>query len=558
MDRKTLLAVTLCFLIYLGWQKFYIQPYYQAGPTSVTSGQIANPSNLSQNARDGIQEEQTQQDRTTTSQSSPTLHPAPAPVAKRPSQKLPLHTSIGEAILGDDGRFFADWTLKSYKLDISPEAASVNLNSVTNQGAGELGLAFEDPSLAYLNGVQGEIKPTPQGAIWTYEDANVKLTREFTASEQAPYVDLKINADFKTKAPRYAFVSVAAKGLEKDPEAQDRQLVYWTQDAVERVSLKDSVPLKEIPTPVKYVGATNRYFIMAAVANPTPTTSAEGIPVSYSGSNLPKGLIQSLPAQYGQGQSAGQANLVYSMNGNSVSIPLRVYFGPKDLEILRKVEPTLDHTVDFGWFTVFAYPLLKILKWLYQFLQNYGLAIIFLTILLKIATYPLTYKSMKSMKKMAALQPQLQKIREKYKDDKEALNREMLTLMRSHGYNPAAGCLPILIQMPIFFALYRVLYSSIELYHAPFALWIRDLSSHDPFYVTPVLLSLTMFIQQKLTPNTATDPAQAKMMQLMPLIFGAFMLALPSGLTVYMLVNAITSILQQLILNKKFATAPAS
>jgi YidC/Oxa1 family membrane protein insertase len=245
------------------------------------------------------------------------------------------------------------------------------------------------------------------------------------------------------------------------------------------------------------------------------------------------------------------------MAGKTLSVPMRVYFGPKELNILRQVEPTLDHTVDFGWFTVFAYPLLKLLKWLYQFVQNYGVAIILLTLLLKIVTYPLTYKSMKSMKNMAKLQPQLQKIREKHKDDKEALNREMLGLMKNHGYNPMAGCLPMLIQMPIFFALYRVLYSSIELYHAPFALWIHDLSTRDPYYVTPVLLSLTMFIQQKLTPNTATDPAQAKMMQLMPLIFGAFMLTLPSGLTIYMLVNAIASILQQMILNKKLDAKPA-
>jgi YidC/Oxa1 family membrane protein insertase len=155
------------------------------------------------------------------------------------------------------------------------------------------------------------------------------------------------------------------------------------------------------------------------------------------------------------------------------------------------------------------------------------------------------------MKQMAKLQPQLQKLREKYKDDKEALNREMLTFMRSNGYNPVSGCLPMLIQMPIFFALYRVLYSSIELYHAPFWLWIRDLSDKDPYYVTPVLLTLTMYIQQKMMPNTATDPAQQKMMQFMPIMFGAFMLTLPSGLTIYMLVNALTSIVQQIVLNRK-------
>jgi YidC/Oxa1 family membrane protein insertase len=166
---------------------------------------------------------------------------------------------------------------------------------------------------------------------------------------------------------------------------------------------------------------------------------------------------------------------------------------------------------------------------------------------------------MKSMKDMARLQPQLAKIREKYKDDKEALNREMLSLMRTHGYNPAAGCLPMIIQMPIFFALYRVLYSSIELFHAPFAFWIRDLSARDPFYVTPVLLALTMFLQQKVSPQQATgDPTQQKMMQFMPLIFGFMMLNLPSGLTLYMLVNAIAGIGQQLFLNKRLDTKRGS
>jgi YidC/Oxa1 family membrane protein insertase len=239
------------------------------------------------------------------------------------------------------------------------------------------------------------------------------------------------------------------------------------------------------------------------------------------------------------------------VTGNSITVPVRAYFGPKELRILRQVDPTLDNTIDLGWFQLFAYPLLKLLKFFYEYVKNYGVAIILLTVLIKILTYPLNYKSMKSMKDMSRLQPQLQKLKEKYKDDKEALNREMLTLMRTHGYNPIMGCVPMIIQMPIFFALYRVLYSSIELLHAPFAFWIKDLSSHDPFYVTPVLLSATMFFQQKLSPQTATDPAQQKMMQFMPLIFGAMMINLPSGLTLYMLTNAIVSIIQQVILNKK-------
>jgi YidC/Oxa1 family membrane protein insertase len=288
---------------------------------------------------------------------------------------------------------------------------------------------------------------------------------------------------------------------------------------------------------VEWIGVTNRYFLTALIPQ---------------GELKPKALIQPISAE------KGRVSLVYPVTESTIRIPLKGFFGPKELNILKSVDRRLDPALDLGFFTWFAYPLLKLLKFFEGWTANWGVAIILLTLLVKILTYPLTYKSMKSMKKMAALQPKLQKLREKYADDKEALNREMLVLMKEGGYNPAAGCLPILIQMPVFFALYRVLYSSIELYQAPFFLWITDLSTKDPFYITPVVLTAVMYVQQKLTPNTATDPVQAKMMQFMPVMFGVFMVSLPSGLTLYMLVNALASIAQQIILNKKLGTTGAS
>jgi YidC/Oxa1 family membrane protein insertase len=153
-----------------------------------------------------------------------------------------------------------------------------------------------------------------------------------------------------------------------------------------------------------------------------------------------------------------------------------------------------------------------LLQWIYSFAQNYGVAIILLTLLIKIITYPLTFKSMKSMKAMAKMQPEIQALRERLKDNTEQMNRELMAFMRSRGYNPVAGCLPILIQMPVFFALYQVLQNSIELYQVPFFLWIVDLSTKDPYYVLPVLMGITMFIQQKMTPTTM-DPAHRRMLQ---------------------------------------------
>lgn len=521
MDRRTLIAILLCFSIFMGWQKLYIEPRLATHVAPSSSGTV------------------TQQSAPPT-QEVPSAHATDATPfnlttsSTRPPQVVTLKSQTGNITLTDTGRLIQDWTLNQYHEGLSDETPAISLPWVTQQ-KGAIEFAVEDPHYAYLSQVQGQLSATAEGAIWRYEDSNVNITREFTSNPTLPYVGLKITTHFKNKKPSYAFLSLASQKLEgKDREEQDRQLVYFTNNSIERVHLKESTPLKEVGTAVKYIGATSRYFLLALVSDPQ---------------SEPKALVQP------SGVGAGRINLVYPITENSITIPVRIYFGPKDLTTLRSVDPTLDHTVDFGWFTLFAYPILQLLKWLYHFIGNYGVAIILLTILLKLFTFPLTYKSMKSMKDMARLQPQLQKLRDKYKDDRDALNREMMLLMKNHGYNPMAGCLPILIQMPIFFALYRVLYSSIDLYHAPFAFWIHDLSAPDQIYVTPILLSITMFIQQKLTPNTATDPMQAKMLQFMPLIFGAFMLTLPSGLTLYMLVNAISSIIQQLILNKKLDVA---
>jgi YidC/Oxa1 family membrane protein insertase len=528
MDRRTLLAIILCFVIYMGWQKFYLEPRMPHQTISQSTGASVGSATSSTS---------TTSNTAGTPASSPNLGGAnsnqasiatPATQTKTPSQTLTLESGTGQAVIGDGADIFKDWRLKGYHLGLSQETPAVDLAAVTNQ-SGEVQMGFDIASLGYLSSVQGKLNQTPQGADWNYEDANVKITRSMTTNAQQNYVDLVLNAQFKTTAPKFAFISLTLPVMASDPEERDRQFVYWTNDSLERVPPKKA-ELKQIISPVKYIGITSRYFLMAMV--------------NQSGVE-PKGVIQ------GPESGTPRISFEYPISGNSLQIPLRVYFGPKELDIIRAVDPLLDHTVDFGWFTIFAYPILRFLKFLYSYVGNFGLAIILLTVLLKIATYPLTYKSMKNMKEMAKLQPQLAKIREKYKDDKESLNREMMSVMKTHGANPLAGCLPMVIQMPIFFALYRVLYSSIDLYHAPFFGYIHDLSAKDPYYVTPVLMSLLMFMQQTLTPNTAADPAQQKMIKFMPLMFGVFMLSLPAGLTLYMLTNAGASIIQQLYLNKK-------
>jgi YidC/Oxa1 family membrane protein insertase len=222
----------------------------------------------------------------------------------------------------------------------------------------------------------------------------------------------------------------------------------------------------------------------------------------------------------------------------------------KELDHLQVIGKKLDLSIDYGIFGIIAVPLLKGLKFFYSFIPNYGLAIILLTLLIRTLLFPLQFKSFKSMKKMQKLQPQLQKVKEKYKDDPARVQKETMELFKKNGANPLGGCLPLVLQMPVFFAMYQVFLHSVELLGAPFMLWIHDLSAKDPYYVLPVLMGASFFLQTKLNPSTNVDPNQQKIMLIMPLIFPFFMKDLPAGLNLYMFVSTAFGIIQQMIVYK--------
>ena len=234
----------------------------------------------------------------------------------------------------------------------------------------------------------------------------------------------------------------------------------------------------------------------------------------------------------------------------SLSLEYLLYAGPRDLDILEGVNHSLDKSIDFGFFDMLARPLLTVLNFCYNnVIKNYGVAIILLTGFIKILFWPLTHKSYKSMRDMQKLQPQMQSLREKYKNDKERMNREIMELYRNNRVNPMGGCLPMFAQIPVFFALYKVLLGSIALRHEPFIFWIQDLSAKDPYYITPIIMGVTMFIQQKMSPTTM-DSQQAKIMLFMPVIFTFMFLNFPSGLVIYWLVNNVLTITQQWFINR--------
>ncbi|GAA7549684.1 membrane protein insertase YidC [Helicobacter pylori] len=229
---------------------------------------------------------------------------------------------------------------------------------------------------------------------------------------------------------------------------------------------------------------------------------------------------------------------------------LHGYIGPKDYRSLKAISPMLTDVIEYGLITFFAKGVFVLLDYLYQFVGNWGWAIILLTIIVRIILYPLSYKGMVSMQKLKELAPKMKELQEKYKGEPQKLQAHMMQLYKKHGANPLGGCLPLILQIPVFFAIYRVLYNAVELKSSEWILWIHDLSIMDPYFILPLLMGASMYWHQSVTPNTMTDPMQAKIFKLLPLLFTIFLITFPAGLVLYWTTNNILSVLQQLIINK--------
>ena len=323
-------------------------------------------------------------------------------------------------------------------------------------------------------------------------------------------------------------------------------------EKLEEVKIKDIAEKSTYTGKVTWIAVQDRYFMMSVI--PDQVEEEAGMRLFLKEDDL-------LEAQYlnpaGDIRPGTQHTYQYSL-----------FFGPKSMNILKNAGHDLGKALNFGWFTVLAKPCVWLMNRLYSVIPNYGIAIIILTILIKGVLWPLGSKSYKSMSEMKKIQPLMKEIREKYKNDKKKMNEEVMGLYRTYKINPLGGCLPMVVQLPVFFALYRMLYQAIELRHAPFFLWIDDLSAPDrlfhfsfsipfmePPYGIPVLtiiMGATMLLQQKMSPPMG-DPTQAKMMMFMPLIFTFIFINFSSGLVLYWLVNNVLSISQQYYIQKKFA-----
>jgi len=362
------------------------------------------------------------------------------------------------------------------------------------------------------------------------EDKSINIS--YSIDNKNPYlinvnVKSNFNTDLKYLVSLYQDQNLkeAAYGLSKDPLQRIREYVYFDNAKTERASLLEykegtSIILNNT---VSWFGIADKYFTVSVLNK----------------DNIFKTSIDK------------KDSFIFTFSTNKNNFSFDIFAGPKDVRYLRPIDKTLSNIIDFGWLSFLSVPLLELLKFLYSIIPNYGIAIILLTLIVRLVLYPLQHKSMKSMKRMQVLQPQIKALQEKFKNDKERMNKEVMQFMRTHKLNPMGGCFPMLLQLPVFFALYKVLGNAVELYQAPFILWITDLAIKDPYYVLPALMGVMMFFQQKLTPNPSMDPMQAKiMLYMMPIVITVFMVNLPSGLTLYIMFSSMLGILQQYFINK--------
>jgi len=315
--------------------------------------------------------------------------------------------------------------------------------------------------------------------------------------------------------------------------------VYTEESHFVKVNFKDIDAGKQLAYPQKakdgWVAIVQHYFVSAWLPK-------EGVEREYFTRRVGDNL-------YTAGTVIGDGTLAPGASG---SIGASVYIGPQETQRLAKVAPGLDVVVDYGWLKVIAVPIYTVLKWIHSVVQNWGWSIIIFTVLIKLIFYPLNAKAGRSMAQMKVLGPKMEKLKEMYGEDRQKLNQAMMELYRQEKVNPLGGCLPILVQIPVFIALYWVLLASIELRHAPWLGWIHDLSAPDPFFILPVIYAVSMFVQTRLNPAPA-DPVQAKVMMIMPIVFSVFFLFFPAGLVLYWVCQNLLSIVQQWHINKTLA-----
>ncbi len=483
--------------------------------------------------------------------------------ADRNPRKIVVENSKFRIVIDEIGGSVRSVALKQYRKTVQKDSPAFELVGEDLPG-GTIGVGLEGEDAGrYDRGffaadvesdrVDVGEKPQTLEMVYRGEDGLI-LAKRFTFHPESYLIDLDVtvrNSGAQTIHSRL-YVRLCQRHVQKKGSSYGFEgPSALIGNRLEQIKIDDIEDKSRYEGNIGWIALQDRYFLSAVVpAAPVETElrlgQAEG------------GILKSSYLQPDQALAPGEAR----------TSSYKVFFGPKRTEVLKPYGLELERSVHFGMFDFIAKPCLWFMNWIYGIIPNYGIAIILLTILTKVILWPLGTKSYKSMNEMKRMQPLMNEIREKYKNDKKKMNEEMMGLYRTYKVNPLGGCLPMLVQLPVFFALYRMLYEAIELRHAPFFGWINDLSAPDrlfsfgvsiplmePPYGIPVLtiiMGATMFLQQKMTPAPG-DPTQAKMMTFMPIIFTFIFINFSSGLVLYWLVNNVTSIGQQYYISKKYA-----
>lgn len=324
-----------------------------------------------------------------------------------------------------------------------------------------------------------------------------------------------------------------------NPGVQGEAVVIKASDKHERLSYSDLLDKPKTINHCTYLGFEDQFFLSAFI--PIDMTIIDKVDIKVK--------------DVGDTHREASFDIILKpfilMQGETKTIAYDMFMGPKQVKLLASTKPPLDENIDFGWFGVLSRPMLWLLVQIYGFVQNYGIAIILITLIIKLLTYPLTAKSFSSQQAMKLMQPKIKELQQKYGHDRALFGQKQMELYRSHGVNPLAGCLPMLIQLPIWFAFFQMLRSSVELFDQPFYAWIHDLTRPDQFYVLPVLMGLSMLVQQIFTPTPTDQPQMKYFMWAMPIFLTFIMLNMPSGLSLYILTNNLLTILQQIIIKRQ-------
>ena len=544
MDKRTLLALALSFLVFLVWSLLF-GPKPKETPTE----KQATP------AREESQPPAKERKRP----------PGPKrelmPEAERGSPDITVETGLYVAVFSGSGPQIKSFQLKEYRSKPEKDSPLKELVQVNNKDGYGLSLGFLGENIPNIE--WGSYKVNRQNITVKAGDQPESLIYEWESPQ-----GIRIRTEFLFYADKYE-IGLSVKVANKSDYVIDDTLLFniahvpqemrRSYGSFEGMALLLGNKLEEVKESkiqgkqflgqISWIAYEEPYFMTAIISENDKKATAKG-------AVLPDGEIRIsyIPSPFNLGKN------------ESTIRNFTLYLGPRDLYILKTLNKNLEKAINFGWFDIIAKPLLVALRFFNKYLSNYGLSIILLTILIKILFWPLTRKSYQSMKEMRKLQPMMAKLREKYKNNKQEMNKQLMGLYKTYKINPMGGCLPMLVQMPVFFAFYRILPNSIELRHAPFVLWVNDLSAPErlfsfpftiplmaPPYGIPILTLLmgaSMFLQQKMTPMTG-DPAQAKMMMLLPVVFTFLFINFPSGLVLYWLVNNILSIAQQSRINRQ-------